>query len=795
MNQTYTGTVSGILYENEDFRILRVILDEDKTRTPVSAKGNFPAQNLSVGSWVCFEAQWKEDPQYGRQLSVTRSPAPVETWTDERVLSALSANGVGPTVRMNLLAYCRNLNQTLQTLLDAGDLTKVPNLDEVTQLYVLGRWKSQRTYMDAAQFMAEVGLPTAVVSKVWSTFGTDIEEVITTDPWVLVRVAGITFKEADEIALRLGVPITNLGRMRGAVLSAVQETVTEGHVYCSTGQVVARVNSLIPTSGGAPPQEVAQAIGELASRRALIVEKSLVPGIVALYDAWHHSIEVQCAEWLQERALHPVDEDFLSLGYSQAGDLARDALEQGASLRELAGKSLEIWARGRKTSLTVDQTQAAVHALTAPVSLLTGLPGTGKTTTLNAVVSILRDSNIPFLLAAPTGIAAKRMSLVTGATASTVHRAFGAKGFMKDEEEREASYLGVTGSTKKKAGETNEGEDWDYGPGHPHPARVMVVDETSMLDLHMLYRLLAGTDKSCRILFVGDPFQLPSVGSGDVLRDLVESKVFQHSHLTQIFRQAETSGIVIAAHQVNAGKTPESDGKDFVLVPAQNEDEAASAITQIAQRLYEKRLNFQVLSPRHAGEAGVTSLNQRLRLALNPAGSGLSELKLAGSIVREGDRIMVVKNDYNLGVYNGDVGKVARIDKKAKEIELKIFEGPGVPPRMVSYPFKDASRSLRLAYCQTIHKSQGQEYDFIVIPILESFGRQLQRNLLYTGLTRGKKKVFLVGTQKALAMAVRNNQAEYRNTGLNARLRALLPPVGAVSEVEEGKTQLELPDV
>ena len=297
----------------------------------------------------------------------------------------------------------------------------------------------------------------------------------------------------------------------------------------------------------------------------------------------------------------------------------------------------------------------------------------------------------------------------------------------------------------------------------------------------MLYRLLTGTDKTCRIVFVGDPFQLPSVGSGDVLRDLVVSGVFPHSHLTQIFRQADTSGIVVAAHAVNAGETPVSDGKDFVLIPAASEEEAANMIVQVAKKLYSKRLNFQVLSPRHAGDAGVTSLNQRLRLALNPADSGVAEMKIGDSIVREGDRIMVVKNDYILGVYNGDVGKVARIDRKAKEVELKIFEGPGIPPRLVRYEFRDATRNLRLAYCQTVHKSQGQEYDIIVMPVLPSFGKQLLRNLLYTGMTRGKKKVFIVGASAALTSAVQNNRSEFRNTMLAQRLRSLLGSVGVKS--------------
>jgi exodeoxyribonuclease V alpha subunit len=388
---------------------------------------------------------------------------------------------------------------------------------------------------------------------------------------------------------------------------------------------------------------------------------------------------------------------------------------------------------------------------------------------------------IPFLLVAPTGIAAKRMSTITGSDAATIHRAFGARGFTRSDQERKATYVGVVGESTRKDTRHSGGEEWEYGPGNPHPARMVILDEASMLDLHMLYRLLTATRSTCQIVFVGDPFQLPSVGPGDVLRDLVRAKVFPHSHLTQIWRQEGTSGIVIAAHEVHAGRTPTSDGKDFVLLPAPDEEEASDLIVAIARKLYDKKANFQVLSPRHAGDAGVTTLNHRLRLALNPASSGVVEMRLGGSVVREGDRIMVVKNDYNMGVYNGDVGKVARIDRRAKEIEVKIFEGLGLPSRLIRYRFSDASRALRLAYAQTVHKSQGQEYDVIVLPVLSSFGRQLQRNLFYTAITRAKKKVLVVGSASAIARAVSNNRAEKRNTLLAERLIDRLGKGGAVA--------------
>jgi exodeoxyribonuclease V alpha subunit len=777
----YSGRVKRVLYADprSDFRILAVVLDNDSqgsTYRTVTAKGHFPAQQVEDGSWVSFEAKWIDHPQYGRQLQVTRSPVVANTWPDDKTLSALAAREVGPTTRRILLSHARERGMSLSDLLDTGDLSHVEGIEEFTAHHALVTWQSLRAYYDSAQFMSEAGIPPKIISKVWATFGSDLEERITQDPWILVRISGISFQEVDEIALKMGLSLDNPNRIKAAVLSAVHDKASDGHVFSTISQVLESVNAKIPSGKGSSAvsaQQVAQSIKDLSEMGLLIVDRETDPGLTAIYEQWHYEAEAKCAALLAERMQTHLSTKLLSQALCKVGDRVRDAKKAGADLKGLVVAALENWAEGRKTTLTEDQVQAALNAFTSKVSLLTGLPGTGKTTTLRSVVSILQDAEIPFLLVAPTGIAAKRMAAVTGADASTIHRAFGAKGFMQEEEEREATYVGITGTGKKKAGSEASGE-WEYGPDNPHPARFMVMDETSMTDLHMLYRALTGTSPDCQIMLVGDPYQLPSVGSGDVLRDLVKAGVFAHSHLTQIFRQEDTSGIVLAAHAVHAGKTPQTDRKDFLIITSEDQDDAADKVVQIAERLYDKRLNFQVLSPRHAGDAGVTSLNQRLRLALNPAAPGLREMKLAGDVVREGDRIMVVKNNYELGTYNGDVGKVSSIDTKEKKIEIKIHEGGSLPPRKVTYSFSDASKSLRLAYAQTVHKSQGQEYDVIVIPVLPQFGRQLQRNLFYTAITRAKQKVFVVGTIQAVRKAVQNNKAQARNTLLDVRLRNLL---------------------
>src|SRR3989344_3977380 len=320
-----------------------------------------------------------------------------------------------------------------------------------------------------------------------------------------------------------------------------------------------------------------------------------------------------------------------------------------------------------------------------------------NTTSLRAAVRILQDAGVPFLLVAPTGIAAKNLASRTGASASTIHRAFAAKG--KSEEKREATYAGVMGDSNVKV-PGHGGGGWGYGPENPYPADVVILDEASMLDQHLLFRLLNCTRPEARLVFVGDHAQLPSVGPGNVLRDLISSGVFPTVKLTQIFRQEDTSGIIYAAHSIHAGDVPDLN-KDFKLLSLRSEDDVLDAVLKIGVRFFEARKNFQILSPKHNGTVGVTNLNSRLRELLNPASPGLAETRLGDDTIREGDRIMVIQNDYKLGVYNGDVGKVAKVDRSKKEVEIKIY---GDVPLYVRFEFKEVPRLIRLAYACTVHK-------------------------------------------------------------------------------------------
>lgn len=765
-----SGRVTSIVYENAGFFVLRVKLDEGPHSRPVSVKGNFGP--LSIGSWVSFDGKWEKHETYGDQLHAVRSPASTPGWNLTSCLSALASQGIGAGTCTLLERF---YGDSLPSVLDKGEAAlRESGLDDFTCTFVASRWQSLRVYMDAMRLMGEAGISSRAVGLVWKTFGVGVEERLLADPWSLVRVRGIKFSQADEVARKLGVDMSSQRRICGAIASAIQDCSRNGNLFATSAEVVARVGSLVPEVVE-DAKLITEALVVMKDEGDLIAEPRSGGGF-ALYDPGLHAMECDSAELLAKRVLppEPVLEKMLD-GFGQFGPSAEEERERvtdvsGDSLRKVAAGALRDWTSGSRVTLTEAQREAALRALTAPVSVLTGLPGTGKTTTLQAVVNVLRDTHIPFLLCAPTGIAAKRMALVARAPASTIHRAFGAKD-VQIADGREATYVGVVGeSSERGMGDDASKQKWGYGPGNTHPAKVVICDESSMLDQHLLYRILSGTDDDCRLVFVGDSAQLPSVGAGDVLREIVSSGQFPVSHLDTIFRQEDTSGIILAAHAVHRGDVPTSDGKDFVLVPKITDEEAADYVVELASSLYRRRANFQVLSPRHAGSVGVTALNDRIRSSLNPGVAGLVEVRLGGEVIREDDRVMVVRNDYDLDVYNGDVGKVARIDRKAREIEVKIHGMPGTAPRHVRFAFKDAVSRLRLAYAQTVHKSQGQEYDVIVMPVVPSFGRQLQRNLFYTAITRAKEKVVLVGKASAIASAVQNDRADQRNTMFATRI-------------------------
>jgi len=694
-----------VVYEDSSkaFYILKIALDDSNDR--VVARGYIPGMAVQVGTWIGFEAEWTTHKEYGRQLAISKAPVLAQGWNAETAERILISNGVSEQLLKSIRTQIPNADDFLQILGDESGLALLPGINVFTAKYIVQRWHSAQTYYKALGFLNDLGLPAGKVREVWSTFGDQAEEVLSTNPWALVRIDGISFQQADEIANRMGLTESQ-HRVKGAVQYVVREQRSNGHLFLTTGQLFLGVQGIIPE---VTKKSLAQAVAECHKAKELVIDRTTRSGTTAVYESWSYGIEKDSAELITRRL---QTAGFGSTGLNTSNYAKRlgstglrtgkEAAKKRPKLEAVAKIAVEEWGELERLELSENQKKGVLNALTTPFSILTGLPGTGKTTSLRAVVRILQNAGVRFLLCAPTGIAAKNLTARTGAPAYTIHRAFAAKGI--SEETREFTYAGFIGGAAE-AGSTNAPDKdtvWGYGSDNPHPAEVVIVDEASMLDQHLMYRLMSCTAPECRVVIVGDAAQLPSVGPGNVLRDMIASDRFPVVNLTEIFRQKDTSAIVYAAHAIHRGEVPECDPEsDFGLVQVPSEEAVLTFIEQTAIDLYSRRENFQVLSPRHAGTVGVTNLNSRLRELLNPQGTGLMEIRLGDDTVRQDDRIMVVKNDYTLGVFNGDVGKVARIDRKAKEIEIKIF---GEPPLHVCVPLKDASKLLRLAYCCTCHK-------------------------------------------------------------------------------------------
>lgn len=777
-----SGRVNAVVYENgtNAFYILKMVLDSTDSSAPaqmVTAKGNIPGLQIEVGTWFGFEGKWVTDATYGRQLNITRAPVLKGDWDADTALKMLAANGVSLLVAQSIWGHFGD-EGFIDALENVDSLMDVPGITKFAAMHVSSRWLSVKAHFKGLEFLSSLGLPSGVVQNIWSHFGEDARDVLATNPWALVEVDGITFAQADEVARKSGLT-DPVAQVRGAVLFACKANKTFGHLFLRTGNIFQVAQASLPDI---TQEQVVAALGSLSKDGLVIIDRKTRPGTAAVYEPWVYETEKVSAQHLLQRdqlaRFLPGDERTVT--YLKAlGSVGPQTLAAGATgtsetrLGRAGRAAIEEWGDQAHLVLSEPQKDGIFYALTAPVSILSGLPGTGKTTSLRAAVRILQDAGVPFLLCAPTGIAAKNLASRTGAPASTIHRAFSAKG---TSERRGSTYAGVTGDAAKVTSSGPGDSEWGYSQANPHPAEVVIIDEASMLDQHLLYRLLDCTKPTARLVFVGDHAQLPSVGPGNVLRDLITSDAFPTVKLTQIFRQADTSGIVFAAHSIHAGDVPELN-KDFRLLAMQSEDDVLDAVLKIGVRFKEEHKNFQILSPKHNGTVGVTNLNARLRELINPAAPGLAEYRIGSDTIREGDRIMVIQNEYKLGVFNGDVGKVAKVDRGKKQVEIMVY---GDRPSYVMLEFKDVARLIRLAYACTVHKAQGLEYDTIVMPIVTGFYHQLQRNLLYTAITRAKKQVILIGHTEALAKAVFNAKEDERATlFLDRLLGGILPAPSA----------------
>jgi exodeoxyribonuclease V alpha subunit len=668
----------------------------------VTAVGNLPG--VRVGESLRLSGEWVDDRRYGRQFRV-RQYVPVLPTTAlgiERYLASGIIKGIGRATAAKIVEHFAE--RTLDVLTEEpGRLREV--LGVKTAEKVAREWAGQRAVHEAMVFLQSVGMGTALAAKIWKQYGARAIEIVKTDPYRLAaEVTGVGFLTADRIAAGIGVPPSSPERAQAGAMHVLREASGEGHCYLEYEALERQAAALLGPDG-AP---IRAAVAELSARRLVVVEGD------AVYAQPLHEAETAAAERL--RAL--LD--------SPPADVSIDAD------RELA------WYEGQAgIILAAAQREALLNAIRGKVAVITGGPGTGKTTIVKGLVRIFGAKSLRVLLCAPTGRAAKRLAEASGAPAKTIHRLLeynpGSGGFQRN-------------------------------PGRPLEADVVIADESSMIDISLFRLLLEAIPLQARLVLVGDADQLPSVGPGSVLRDVIDSGAAAVVRLTQIFRQAERSFIVTNAHRVLHGEPPVPEGDDFAFLEREDPEEALRTLVELATRGLPERLgiptaDIQVIVPMHRGTLGSQSVNAALQERLNPAGA-----KVAGRAFRVGDKIMQVKNNYNLDVFNGDLGFVEQFDADAGVLVAR-FDG-----RPKKFALEDLDQ-LDLSYACTIHKSQGSEYPAVVVALHTQHFPMLQRNLLYTAITRGKHFVAIVGSKRALRTAIANDRVRERWTGLLARLK------------------------
>jgi exodeoxyribonuclease V alpha subunit len=714
MPDLLSGSVERVTFYNEEngFSILRIRPDEDALSQDaeglVTITGNLP--ELSVGEHLQLSGEWSRHPKYGLQFQVVsmEQVMPVTKEGISRYLSSGILKGVGPTIAKRIVDHFGE--QAIEIIDKQPDrLREVADIGPKRQKQILAAWDEQRQVRSVMVFLNSHGVSSNLATKIHKQYGNRTLEVLQRDPYRLARdLYGVGFKTADRIAQSVGLPSDHPKRLEAGLIYTLSDLAGDGHVYAPRPQLMLRAAELL----GVPAAALNAAVEPLAEQGDVVLEGE------AVYPRELHAAEVGVAETLRSLI---------------------EAKSAIADLPALQGFELQAAAQ-----LNAQQRSALQLALEHPVSVLTGGPGTGKTTAMKALIVTLQAAGTRFALASPTGRAAKRLSQAADHPAGTIHR-----------------LVGFT-----------PGEGPKHNPENPLNIDFLVVDEASMLDLQLTHTLLRALKPGTHVLFVGDVDQLPSVGAGDVLRDLIASQRVPVTRLDVIYRQSENSHITANAHRINHGELPAASkdaSGDFFIDTAEDAKAAAEKLASLVSERIPARfkldpmLDIQVLTPIYRGPAGVAALNEALQEKLNPASALKAERRFAGQLLRIGDRLMQVKNNYDKSVFNGDIGLLRAISNEDQTLSVD-FEG-----RLVDYEWSEAEE-LTLAYAITVHKSQGSEFPAVVMPVLTQHFIMLQRNLLYTGVTRAKKLCVLVGSKKAIAMAVKNNKISERWSGLAKRL-------------------------
>lgn len=728
---TLEAVLERLTYVNEDtgYTVARVTTDRgsDDLLTVVG-----PLQGAQPGESLKLVGRWSSHPKYGRQFEVesftTVLPATVQGI--QRYLGSGLVKGVGPGFAERIVGHFGL--DTLDVIeKEPYRLVEVPGVGPKRTARITRAWAEQQAIKDVMLFLQSVEVSTSLAVRIYKSYGDSSIPVVREEPYRLAAdVWGIGFKTADTIAKAVGIPHDSPDRVQAGLQFTLSEAADSGHCYLPQERLVADAERILDVPGGL----VERCLDELVAAEGVVREP--VPGdpdrepVPAVYLLPFHRAELSLAGGI--RRLLAARDDRLDTSGGVDWDRAF------GWLRERTG-----------TPLAAGQEQAVKLALISKVAVLTGGPGCGKSFTVRAIVTLAAAKRATVQLVAPTGRAAKRLSELTGHPAATVHRLL----------------------------QLRPGGDPAFDRDNPLDADLIVVDEASMLDLILANKLVRAVPPGAHLLFVGDVDQLPSVGAGEVLRDLLAAgDTVPQVRLTQVFRQAQQSGVVTNAHRINAGKPPVTERlADFFLFACDDADEAAAwtvdvACARIPRRFgLDPRRDVQVLTPMHRGPAGAGALNTQLQRRLTPGGDNVAERRSGARVFRLGDKVIQLRNNYEkgaAGVFNGTVGVVTVLSTEDQSLTVRTDEDELIP-----YDF-DELDELAHAYAITVHRSQGSEYPAVVIPLVTSAWMMLQRNLLYTAVTRAKRLVVLVGSRRALAAAVRTVGSGRRHTGLAHRLAA-----------------------
>ncbi len=710
------GTITRITYQDAEAPYTVARLEVDNVEEVTIVGGIFP---VSEGEEIKVGGSWKVHPRYGLQFQAEHweKIEPATLAGIEKYLGSGLIKGIGPSYAKRLVAAF-GLN-TLKVLTDEpSKVMKVSGIGRVRAARILRAWREQRGMQDVMVFLQGHGVGSSLALKIYRAFGAETVARVKENPYCLAEeIYGVGFILADRIASTLGISGDFPLRVQAGLLHVLKKFADEGHCYVPLKNLKANAAALLQVD-----EDVAEhAVGKLAFQGKLVVEERGEDADKRVYPRELYEAERRAAAHVQRLLASP------------------------SGIKGLKAFNLASLQRSDSASVLLEpeQRDAIGQALSQKIVVITGGPGTGKTTLLIALLKILKHAEVSFALAAPTGRAAKRMAELSGEEARTIHRLLEYNphegGFQRDE-------------------------------GDPIEASVIVVDEASMLDLPLFDHLLTAVAPESHLVLVGDVDQLPSVGPGSVLRDLIDSKAVPVVVLKRIFRQAGESLIVQNAHRILRGEQLTLDGdpdrRDFVFVAREREEDALAVIQELVKERIPRRFgvdgaqDIQLLSPMHRGLLGTVNLNRELQRLLNPAGLSIER---GGTTFRLKDRVMQLRNNYDKGIFNGDLGKIAAIDTEEGALAVD-FDG-----KRVEYGADDLDE-IGLAYAISVHKSQGSEYPVVVIPLHTAHFPMLHRSILYTAVTRGRELVVLVGSKRAVAMAIRNIRIEKRFTGLKEKL-------------------------